>query len=1199
MQVTSPGAAAAWDTPTIEPNLPPSVNAYDPGNPDNGGTLDSPPQQQDSSASYYDTAEPQPLPQGPAPGFEILYNKPLLVDPATGEALEEQHTKPLQISLDGSGPVDYGVNKPLQIDGAPHVDIGYNKPLLVDPATGEAMEVQHTKPLQIAPESAMQAASPDAAAAVAAPKASAMEIAALELLLAEPANQEMIAQFGPPLAPLNTGTDVGSGIQARFGADLGARLTQLQEAQNNVRGQFLKALDEAQQHPGPGVVGSEYIRKVESWRDGELTETSLYTVTYPASATQDSDLKAIDEQFKLGMHGRSSTAWELTDPAEFAKAYAAGDSPAQKAFASLHGKEPLQFNEAVQHGDSDIGPDITPAYYSLGESKLVIGSQTVDDNGNQGGWSESTLQKTQLTPEHNRRLINNEYLWFDPVNGWSTDLENNIRPSSSFLDKAIPLVFAGGLTMMTAGAFGITAASASTSLGQSMALGAISSASMQLATGGKLDLGNILRSALTAGVTFGVMDVSGVSGALQSTELATRTLGHLGKAGLQGLLQEATGGKFKDGLTNSLISSVAGEVGKSLDSHIAKLSEEGSLNVQEASTLRLMSRAASSAVRVAGSGDAAAGFASDFLGGLMEEANPFAGKAEAGGKTDKAGKPNKGENTSDTTPGEKPNNGWVQSLGASDVDPNQAQGLKPGGSLQGLRVSGDALSNWSDDIDGGISLTGSMAPEARTTGEAVVGKGQGPLAALAAAGLSAQEQQAAYGQLLASGQVRLNAQGVPMVQPGQVLRFDLSDTSAAQLGGRAIAAESGGRAQRVALAAQQAANARQGMSPEQAAQIYTQYGGRSASYAGLEPTWSGRMVDVAGGGVDALGNPTGMPEQVWVSDKPPTRYAEGLGNAVRTVGHLVDGAVQLAVNGTITSMVVRPASGLAALPALALGGTEAYSAIQQDLQQQWSPESNNPGAVAIRQSMGQILAPVGQTLQQMRDASERRFGDGWTTAGVTAAQAALEVTGFLGGVAAIPAGRVALGNLGSDIRVGFNALGDAMPVGSGDAARGSLASQVGAVGDFEGVRIGGGVKGGARIEALAANDVRFSQNTVSYNKVDRRSGKRYTYDDLVQSMKTDGWKGDPVDVVKMPDGAYTSMDNTRISAARDAGIDVQANVRGFNDPLPADMIATRRFGDAKTWGEALTGRISNQKPPSFGNANPNGSPTPPKVTGKP
>ena len=35
------------------------------------------------------------------------------------------------------------------------------------------------------------------------------------------------------------------------------------------------------------------------------------------------------------------------------------------------------------------------------------------------------------------------------------------------------------------------------------------------------------------------------------------------------------------------------------------------------------------------------------------------------------------------------------------------------------------------------------------------------------------------------------------------------------------------------------------------------YGRRSASYAGLTPTWSGRMVDVPVGGVGALGNPTG------------------------------------------------------------------------------------------------------------------------------------------------------------------------------------------------------------------------------------------------------------------------------------------------------------------------------------------------------
>ncbi|MCZ8092085.1 MAG: hypothetical protein O9331_01205 [Acidovorax sp.] len=779
MQVTSSGAAAVWDTPTIEPIIPSSVDAYAPGNPDNGGTLDSPPQQQDGSAGYYDTAEPQPLQQGPAPGFEILYTKPLLVDPATGEALEVMHTKPLQISLDGSGPVDYGVNKPLQIDGAPHFDIGYNKPLLMDPATGEAVELVHTKPLQIAPESAMPAASPDAATAVAAPKASAMEIAALELLLAEPANQEMIAQFGPPLAPLNTGTDVGSGIQARFGADLGARLTQLQEAQNNVRGQFLIALDEAQQHPGPGVAGSELVQLCSGYSEnGGVSEQSLLHVRHPVDAEQTTAASSKANQFVPGARNE----WRFADPAEFAKAYAAGDSPAQKAFASLHGKDPLQFHEAVQHGDSDIGPDITPAHYSLGESKLVIGSQTVDDNGSQGGWRESTLEKTQLTPEQNRRLINNEYLWFDPVNCWSTDLENNIRPSSSFLDKAMPTLFGAALSFIGLPPVGnfLAQAGAGTFV-QGAVMGALGSSITQLASTGELNFGSMLRSALTGGITSGVMEFSGMREMLQSTDLGTRSLANFGKAGLQGVLQEATGGKFKDGFINSALASVAGEVGAHLDSQIRELKD---LSPEQSSALKLMSRAAASALRVAGSNDPASGFANDFLSGVLEE------------QYQKASQP---------TPGDKPNNEWVQTLGASDVDPTQAQGLQPGRSSQGLRVSGDALSNWSDEIDGGMSLTGSMPPEARTTGEAVVGKGQGPLAALAAAGLSAQEQTAAYGQLLASGQVRLNAQGVPMVQPGQVLRFDLSDTSAAQLGGRAIAAESGGRAQREALAAQQTA----------------------------------------------------------------------------------------------------------------------------------------------------------------------------------------------------------------------------------------------------------------------------------------------------------------------------------------------------------------------------------------------------------
>jgi hypothetical protein len=112
--------------------------------------------------------------------------------------------------------------------------------------------------------------------------------------------------------------------------------------------------------------------------------------------------------------------------------------------------------------------------------------------------------------------------------------------------------------------------------------------------------------------------------------------------------------------------------------------------------------------------------------------------------------------------GEKPSSAWVDRLGRSSLGP---------------RVSDEALSRWSDEIDGGIALNGSMAPG--QISQAVVGPNQGPLAALAAAGLDAQQQRAMYGQLLANGQIQLNAQGVPIVQPGQVLEFDLSDMGAA------------------------------------------------------------------------------------------------------------------------------------------------------------------------------------------------------------------------------------------------------------------------------------------------------------------------------------------------------------------------------------------------------------------------------------
>lgn len=98
-------------------------------------------------------------------------------------------------------------------------------------------------------------------------------------------------------------------------------------------------------------------------------------------------------------------------------------------------------------------------------------------------------------------------------------------------------------------------------------------------------------------------------------------------------------------------------------------------------------------------------------------------------------------------------------------------------------------------------------------------------------------------------------------------------------------------------------------------------------------------------------------------------------------------------------------------------------------------------------------------------------------------------------------------------------------------------------------------------------------------------------------MRTNGWKGDPVDVVKMPDGKLTSMDNTRITAAREVGIEVKATVRGYNEPLTPAIQEARGWQNYSTWGEAINARIQQQGS-KFSTANPYGATQSPRITGK-
>ncbi|UWS28300.1 hypothetical protein [Erwinia pyrifoliae] len=116
------------------------------------------------------------------------------------------------------------------------------------------------------------------------------------------------------------------------------------------------------------------------------------------------------------------------------------------------------------------------------------------------------------------------------------------------------------------------------------------------------------------------------------------------------------------------------------------------------------------------------------------------------------------------------------------------------------------------------------------------------------------------------------------------------------------------------------------------------------------------------------------------------------------------------------------------------------------------------------------------------------------------------------------------------------------------------------------------------IKELDPKHIRFSQSSVNGAA------------DLTHSMKTKGWAGDPVDVVRMSDGKLTTIDNTRILAASRAGVKVQARIHEGTSSLPKEFVErfTTKKGVPSTWQEAINLRIGKQAS-GYRNGYPNGS----------
>ena len=135
---------------------------------------------------------------------------------------------------------------------------------------------------------------------------------------------------------------------------------------------------------------------------------------------------------------------------------------------------------------------------------------------------------------------------------------------------------------------------------------------------------------------------------------------------------------------------------------------------------------------------------------------------------------------------------------------------------------------------------------------------------------------------------------------------------------------------------------------------------------------------------------------------------------------------------------------------------------------------------------------------------------------------------------------------------------------SGLGVVGGIAHSVNSAKNFN--RMRSSIKSKNSSKAINPNEIRFSQSSVN------GAGE------IIDSMKRDGWVGEAIDVVRMTDGKLTTIDNTRVLAARYAGIDVRANIHTYDELLPNNLIErfTTSKGSPKTWGEAVSLRIGKQ-----------------------
>jgi hypothetical protein len=414
----------------------------------------------------------------------------------------------------------------------------------------------------------------------------------VDLLLADPLHQELIAQFSPTaITPNAADSAVMANLIDRYGQERVGQMLQLHQAQAQVRAEFVSAITNAEN-------------------------------------TKDYNQPFWDDNAQY-------SGWENYMPPsfnvqKFVDWYGKQDGLANRAFAEQYGTD-VQTVQVYQGGDSGD----YRSYYTLAGGAIKLTPETYSIGESSESKRAYTLETPGLyvfsDPGHPPKLFDSTAVAFDGALGFITT-DANLVPEKDWLGDLLPVifvaVFTGGL-----GAAGLlpTAATFGGGVTGAVIAGAVQGSVAGLISGGvngNLSLRGVFQSALSGGLLAGVGELGaikdlnnlGLDASGNVTSYALRAVSITGNASIRGAIAELTGGKFKDSFTQAMAAGLSGEVTRAMEGNIRDRLGRGEIDADAARGMMQLTRITGSAIRAAANpNDPLHAFASDFLQQLASD----------------------------------------------------------------------------------------------------------------------------------------------------------------------------------------------------------------------------------------------------------------------------------------------------------------------------------------------------------------------------------------------------------------------------------------------------------------------------------------------------------------------------------------------------------------------------------------------------